>query len=88
MAKTRTLTVSVNEESERRFRKLALSKYGKKKGTLGKALTAAMDKWVEQVEGADLTAKTLELMKKGVKTKKKWKFNREEIYEERFKNFK
>ncbi len=86
MAKTRTLTISVDEESERKFRKLALSKYGKRKGTLGKALTAAMDKWIEQVEGADLTAETIDLMKKGV-AKKKWKFNREEIYEERFKNF-
>ena len=80
MAKTRTITISVNEESDRRFRRFALRKYGKRKGVLGKALSLAMDKLVEEDEAADLTAKSLALMEKGI-FMKKWKFNREELYE-------
>ena len=80
MAKTRTITISVNEESDRRFRRFALHKYGKRKGVLGKALSLAMDRLVEEDEATDLTAKSLALMEKGI-AMKKWKFNREELYE-------
>lgn len=86
MAKTKIITISINEESEKNFRRIAILKYGKRKGALGKALTEAIDEWVRELQEKDLTSKSLELMKKGV-AKKKWRFNRDDIYAERFRNF-
>ncbi|MCW6159749.1 MAG: hypothetical protein LVQ95_01510 [Candidatus Micrarchaeales archaeon] len=86
MAKTKIITISVNEESEGKFRRLAILKYGKRKGALGKALTEAIDDWVRELQEADLTEKTLKLLKRGVAIKRKWKFNREELYDERFRH--
>ena len=81
---TKTITISVKRDVEERFRKLAGATYGKHKGYLGKAVTEAMDTWLEKKEKTDNIAKSLKLLETGIKMKK-WKFNREEIYAERFK---
>jgi len=76
---SRTITVNVEEEVEIEFRKEAGRKFGTRKGYLGKAVTAAMKEWTRK-RNLDIDNKFLEILKKGVKTKK-WKFNREELYE-------
>lgn len=81
---TKTITISVKRDVEERFRKLAGAIYGKHKGYLGKAITEAMSTWVQKREQSDVIAKSLKLLETGIKMKK-WKFNREEIYGERFK---
>jgi hypothetical protein len=66
MYMTKTITVSVEEESEKKFRKAAYVKYGRRKGSLGKALSEAIKNWAEQNQDmAD--ERLLKLMNKGFK---------------------
>ena len=60
-----TITVTVDDEIEARFRAKALQKFGKKKGMLGKAFNSAMDNWVES-EKDDAVEETLKMLKKGI----------------------
>ncbi len=76
---TKTITISVDEDTEKSFREAASRRYGRRKGYLGKAITEAMKEWSEKSkESADV--KFLELLEKGIKMKK-WKFNREELHD-------
>ena len=81
---TKTITISVKRDVEERFRKLAGATYGKHKGYLGKAVTEAMIEWEKKKKTTDVNARALEMLRKGFKMGK-WKFNRDEIYAERFK---
>ena len=58
-----TLTVNVSDDVEKRFRKMAGSKYGKRKGYLGEAVTEAMQTWMKSESGS--VKKALELLEKG-----------------------
>jgi len=79
--KTKTITISVQEDVEERFRRLAGSMYGKHKGYLGKAVTEAMSTWVERKGGSDVVAKSLKLLETGIKMGK-FKFkSRDELHE-------
>lgn len=40
-----TITINVKDDIEKTFRKRVYQLYGKKKGTLGRALTEAMKEW-------------------------------------------
>ena len=63
--KTKTITVSVDEETEERFRKVAGAVYGKRKGYLGKAITEAMDGWEKREQGSDVNARAIATLEKG-----------------------
>jgi hypothetical protein len=63
---SKTITVCVRADVEERFRRVAASKHGKKKGYIGKALSEAMARWVEEEEGRDAVAQTLRLLEDGV----------------------
>ena len=63
--KMKTITVSVVEDVEERFRRLASVTYGKRKGYLGKAITEAMKKWEKEKMETDVNAKALEMLRKG-----------------------
>ncbi len=82
--KTKTITISVQRDVEERFRRLAGTAYGRHKGYLGKAVTEAMQEWERKKMETDVNVRALEMLKKGFKMGK-WKFNREELYAERFK---
>ncbi|MBI2076644.1 MAG: hypothetical protein HYT72_05355 [Candidatus Aenigmarchaeota archaeon] len=58
-----TITVSVDDDVEKKFRKAASTKYGKRKGYLGKAITTAMKIWIK-AEGGNVK-KAVELLEKG-----------------------
>ena len=78
--KTKTITVNVEKETEKRFRKLASAAYGSRKGYLGKALSEAMKEWERKKTQTDYTAKAVLLLERGIKMKK-WKFDRDELHE-------
>ena len=40
----------VANESEKKFRRLAMKKFGYRKGSLSKALEEALDNWIEECE--------------------------------------
>lgn len=77
---SKTITINVREDVEKRFRELASAAYGKKKGYLGKAITEAMLEWERKKMSTDVNARALEMLRKGFKMKK-WKFNRDELHE-------
>lgn len=79
--KTKTITVSVQEDVEERFRRLAGATYGKHKGYLGKAITEAMMEWEKKKLSTDVNARALETLRKGFKMGKiTWK-SRDELHE-------
>ncbi len=59
-----TITVNVKDSVEKKFRKTASAKYGKRKGYLGEAVTEAMEKWSE-AESKKSVSKALEMLEKG-----------------------
>ncbi len=61
-----TMTVSVEDSVEQRFRERAMQKFGKRKGFLGEAVTQAMEQWIEK-QGQDAVSKTIEYLEKGLK---------------------
>lgn len=74
--KTKTITVNIREDAEKKLRQLAEVKYGKRKGYLGKALSEAVDEWAEKTEKSDVDVRAIAMLKKGYnmggfKTKKR-----------------
>ena len=63
---SKTITVNVRADVEKRFRRVAASTQGRKKGYLGRALTEAMDKWAREKEEKDTVAQTLRLLDEGL----------------------
>ena len=79
-----TITVNVDDETEMFFRKTVKETIGEGKGTLGKAITEALDKWTREKRQDKIKKRVLQRLNKGLyKLPKNYKFNRNEIYEER-----
>lgn len=76
----KTITVNVEEDVEKRFRRLASAIYGKRKGYLGKALTEAMKEWEKRRVKMNHVAKAMLLLEKGIKMRR-WRFKREDLHE-------
>ncbi|MBS3053464.1 MAG: hypothetical protein J4469_03085 [Candidatus Aenigmarchaeota archaeon] len=58
-----TITVNVDDDVEKKFRKTASTKYGKRKGYLGEALTEAMQTWLKTE--SNNVKKTIDLLERG-----------------------
>ena len=63
---SKIITVSVNAEVERKFRRTAKAVHGAKKGYLGGALTDAMERWTKDREETDTVAAALSLLDQGI----------------------
>ena len=63
---TTTITINVDDKVAEGLKKRAAMIYGKKKGYIGKALTIAVQKWLEQTE-KDVNADAIGLLEKGFK---------------------
>jgi len=81
MVDSKVLTVSVDAAIEEKFRRVAKSVHGRKKGYLGKALTEAMDKWTKDKEKNDAVAAALRLLDQGVDLGGIKYRHRDELYE-------
>lgn len=75
-----TITINVNTEVEKNFRKTAMLKFGKVKGHLGKALTQAMQYWIGK-EAASSEMKTLQYLEEGFDMGKLKYRSRSELHE-------
>jgi hypothetical protein len=76
-----TITINVNDDIEKRFRLVARKVYPEKKGYLGKAVTSAMQKWIDEIMQKRIADNELKLLEKGFKMGK-FKFkSRAELYE-------
>ena len=77
-----TITISVDDEVEKEFRKTVEEHKGGKKGDLGKAVTEAMKKWADEKKMKEIVERQKRFMEKGLyRLPKNWKFNRDEIYD-------
>ena len=77
-----TITISVKSEVEKMFRKVAGSKYGKRKGYLGKAITEAMLDW-SMKERRNLEIQSMEILEEGLEMGKIKFTDRDELHERR-----
>ncbi len=81
-----TITISVSDETEQRFRQAVKVKLGEGKGKLGKAINEALNKWVAEDEEKKLRQEALKMLEKGLyKVGKNYTFRREEAYEGRIR---
>ncbi len=76
-----TITVNVDDDVERGFRKVAGMAYHKKKGYLGKALTEAMKQWIYEKKQKEISEKQLKLLENGFDFGKKLYNSREDLHE-------
>ncbi|MBI4181388.1 MAG: hypothetical protein HY520_00270 [Candidatus Aenigmarchaeota archaeon] len=67
-----TMTVTVKDDVEKRFRKAASRAMGTGKGSLGKAVTAALDSWVEKEDPLSFLEKGLPLGGLKEKDRARW----------------
>lgn len=57
-----TITISVDDEVEKKFREAAKRVIGDRKGFLGRAVTEAMRLWMKEKSQAEIARAALELM--------------------------
>lgn len=75
-----TVTVSINDEIERKFRAIAGKLYSRKKGYLGKAITEAMQKWVDEKKQKEIAEEELKVIDEGFYMGKLLAKKRAELY--------
>ena len=81
-----TMTISISDETEQKFREKVKETLGEGKGKLGQAVEEIMSKWVEADEQRKLRQEALAMLKKGLyKVGKNYTFKREEAYEDRYR---
>jgi hypothetical protein len=59
-----TITLTVDDSTERAFREVAHRVYGERKGSLGQAATEAMNLWVREKTQETLAREALELIER------------------------
>ena len=74
-----TITVNVNDDVEKKFRKAASTKYGTRKGYLGEAITEAMKTWIRSE--SNNVKRAFELLEKGHNSGGLTYKSREELHE-------
>ena len=72
-----TITINVSDNVEDYFRKKVYQIYGNKKGTLGKAITEAIEEWSRKREYID---RCMELLEAGIDMGKLKYKKRQELY--------
>jgi len=60
-----TITISVDDNTEKRFRAAAKKKLGERKGYLGKATTEALEYWVQKQTQGEIARDALTLLERG-----------------------
>jgi hypothetical protein len=78
---SKTITVNVDAEVEKEFRRTAKAVHGKKKGYLGKALTEAMKVWTKERERTDNVAAIMSLLEEGIDMGVERYRSRDELHE-------
>ncbi len=74
-----TITLNVDDTAEEKFRQRAERRYGKRKGSLGKAASEAFEKWAENEE--DAVEQALTVIEKGIYAPQLHYKKRSELYE-------
>ncbi|HLC97682.1 MAG TPA: hypothetical protein VJC21_02785 [Candidatus Nanoarchaeia archaeon] len=78
-----TITISVDDEMETRFRETVKEEVGVGKGKLGAAVEEALKLWVAQKQEEEIVERQIAWMEKGFQTGK-IVFEREELHERKY----
>ena len=76
-----TITISVDDDTEKRFREAAKKKLGERKGYLGKATTEALECWVKQQTQEEVARDALALLETGYHPGKHLYTERKDLYD-------
>jgi hypothetical protein len=76
-----TITVNVKDEVEKEFRRVASIAHGSEKGYLGKAITEAMQRWIDEKRQKEIAERELKLLEKGFSFGRKLYETRDELHE-------
>jgi predicted transcriptional regulator len=76
-----TITICIDDATEERFRELAKTVIGEKKGYLGRAVTEAITLWIRDKEQATIAREALALLEKEHRLGKFAYRSREDIHD-------
>ena len=76
-----TITINVKNDIEKEFRKIVGTVHGTKKGSLGEAITEAMQKWIYEKKQEKIAEEALKLLEVGFKFGKRLYKDRSELHE-------
>ena len=76
-----TITLTVRDEVETKFREMVGERYSQKKGSLGKAVTEAMELWIHERQQEKISGRALELLKLDFDMGERRFAGREELHE-------
>ncbi|PKG32832.1 hypothetical protein [Methanoregula sp.] len=76
-----TITISIDDDTERRFREVAKKKLGQRKGYLGKATTEALETWLRKQAQEEIANDALALLATGYDLGKKMYQERKDLYD-------
>jgi len=76
-----TVTINIDNEIENDFRNFVYKTYGKSKGTLGKAVAEALEKWLKEKKQENLAKEAIAIMENGFNMGKIKIKKRSELYE-------
>lgn len=76
-----TITISIDDDTERRFREAAKKKLGQRKGYLGKATTEALETWLRKQSQEEIANDALALLATGYDLGKKLYKERKDLYD-------
>jgi hypothetical protein len=76
-----TITISVDDDTEQRFRDAAKKKLGERKGYLGKATTEALETWI-RIQSQEVIARdALSLLETGYHVGRRTSTERKDLYD-------
>lgn len=78
---SKSITLSLREDIEKKLRTMAMAKYGKRKGFISKFLTDAVEDLSSKQIMSEADLKFLELLRTGIRGGGLKKYKREELYE-------
>ena len=78
-----TITISIDDETERRFREVARRRIGARKGSLGRATAEALDLWVRTQTQEEIAKDALALLEQGFDLGKRKYRTRDDLYDSR-----
>jgi predicted transcriptional regulator len=75
-----TITISIDDETEKRFREVARRRIGDRKGSLGKATTEALELWIRAHTQEEIARDGLALLGQGFDFGKRKYRTRDDLY--------
>lgn len=75
------ITISIDDDTERRFREAARKKLGQRKGYLGRATTEALETWLRKQAQEEIAKDAIAFLNKGYDLGKRSYKERKDLYD-------